>query len=309
MTTSRTTAIPTAEPRRKGGPLLDADFLRRLERLAIWAKKVHLGAQKGERKSKRKGASTEFADYREYVQGDDLRHVDWNIYGRLDALYLKMFLEYEDLTCHLLIDGSQSMTFGAPSKYRFAIQMAAAIGYVALAGYDRVAVEIFNGREVQRLSPIRGKASAGKLFQFLENASPGGETYLGDACRNSVIRNRSKGLAILLSDFFDPEGYEEPLRRLLQTRSDIYGIHVMAPEEIEPDLSGDLKLVDSETASEVEISVSRALLKRYRKNRDGFCESIRRYCVARGIGYFPVSSDMPIDRLTLDVLRRGGMMR
>lgn len=305
---NETQSTPGVKPKKKE-PLLDAEFLRRLERLAIVAKKVHLGATKGERRSKRKGSSTEFADYREYVQGDDLRFVDWNIYGRLEALYLKLFMENEDLTVSLLIDGSRSMSYGTPSKYRFSIRLAAAIGYVALAGYDRVCVEIFNGHEVLRLPPIRGKTSAGKLFSFLENAEPDGETHLGDVCRGHVIRNRAKGLAILISDFFDPEGYEEPFKRLLQTRSDIYGIHVLAPEEIKPDLSGDLKLVDSETGSEVEISVSGALLKRYGKNRDGFCESIRRYCVARGIGYFPASSDMAVDRLTLDVLRRGGMMR
>ena len=161
--------------------LLDADFVRRLERLAIAAKRVQLGRAKGERKSKRKGISVEFADYRDYVQGDDLRHIDWNIYGRLDALYLKLFQEQEDLTVHLLVDSSQSMAYGQPGKIEFAAKLAAAIGYIGLTGYDRVSVEAFAGSRRQVLRPVRGKGNANRLFSFLSG-------FRREVKRNSRIR-------------------------------------------------------------------------------------------------------------------------
>jgi uncharacterized protein (DUF58 family) len=290
-------------------PLLDPDFLRKLERLAIAAKRVQLGLAKGERRSKRKGSSVEFADYRDYVQGDDLRFVDWNIYGRLDALYLKLFREQEDLTVHLLIDASRSMGFGTPSKIEFACKLAAAIGYIALIGYDRVCVEAFSGTDVQRMRPCRGRASVAKMFSFIESIEGEGGTNLESACRSYILRNRAKGTAVIISDFFDQDGFEGCLRRLTMSGSDVYAIHVLAPEEIDPQLAGDLKLLDSETNGFVEISASRALLKRYKDNRDGFCEAIRRFCVARGIGHFIVSSDTSIEQLTLDMLRKGGMLR
>lgn len=289
--------------------LLDPAFLRKLERLSIVAKRVKLGVTKGERKSARKGSSTDFADYREYVQGDDLRHIDWNIYGRLDELHLKLFEEREDLTLHLLIDASQSMAYGSPEKLEFAKRMAAALGYIALAGYERVAIEAFSGSGVQRITPCRGKTSVPKLFSFIESIEAGGGTELHDSCSAYMARNRTKGVALIFSDFFDEAGFEEPIRRLHQTGSDVYAVHVLAPEEIDPSLAGDLKLVDSETQSFAEISVSRRLLKKYKENRDGFCESIRRFCTARGIGHVAVSSDTSVEELTLGLLRKGGMVR
>ena len=289
--------------------LLDADFLRRIEALAIAAQRVQLGRSKGERRSKRKGSSVEFADYRDYVQGDDLRHVDWNIFGRLDALYLKLFQEQEDLTVHLVLDASESMAFGHPAKMEFACKLAAAIGYIALVGFDRVSAEATSGAGLQRLRPCRSKASAGKLFGFLESVQPGGQLDLEATCRSHVLRNRSKGIVVLLSDFLDPAGFEGPLRRILQSGSEVYAVHILARDEIDPQVSGDLRLLDCETSEFTEISMSAALLKRYRENVRGFCESIRRFCLARGIGYVFAPSDAPIERLILEVLRVGGMLR
>lgn len=289
--------------------LLDPVFMRKLERLALAVKKVRSGVAKGERRSTRKGASTDFADFRDYVQGDDLRHVDWNIYGRLEHLYLKLFEEYQDLTLHLLIDASASMNFGSPTKIHFARQFAAALGYVALSGHERVCVEAFAGDRVQRLASCRGKGSVRKLFTFLDGIQADGGTHLEGASKSYMSRNASKGIAILISDFFDEEGFEGAIRRLNAGRSDVYAIHVLAPEEIDPQLTGDLKLIDSETGAFAEVSMSRALLKSYGRNLDGFIEQVRSYCVARGVGYVPVSSDITFERLTLDMLRKGGLLR
>ena len=296
-------------PATSNTPLLDAAFLRRLERLAIAVKKVHLGAAKGERRSKRKGTSTDFADFRNYVQGDDLRHVDWNIYGRLDELYLKLFQEFEDVTLHLLLDGSQSMAFGSPEKFAFGQKLVASMGYIGLAGYDRVSVGILNGEQVDGLTPIRGKASANKLFAFLNKAQATGHTHLDAAIRNYGLRQRSRGVYILISDCLDENDLEAALRRLCATRSDVFVLQVLAPEEINPELTGDLKLVDSESEQFTEVSVSRALLKRYKQNRDAFVEKVRTYCLARGMGHYLVSSDMPVENILLDVFRKGGLLR
>lgn len=289
-------------------PLLEPEFLRKLERLALAAKRVQLGMTKGERNSKRKGSSVEFADYRDYVQGDDLRFVDWNIYGRLNSLYLKLFREQEDLTVHLLIDASRSMAFGTPPKIEFACKMAAAVGYIALCGFDQVTVETISAEGGQILRPCRGKFSAGKLFSFLQGVGSGGDTQLERGCRSHVLRSRAKGVAILISDFFDTEGHQGALKRLRQSGSDVYVVHVLAPEEMEPELSGDLKLLDSETGTAVELSVSRALLKRYRENRDHFCDEIRRYCLGAGITYFLTPSQTPVETIVMDMFRRGGVL-
>ena len=277
-----------------------------MERLAIGAKRVRLGHARGERKSKRKGSSVEFVDYRDYVQGDDLRHVDWNIFGRLDALYLKLFQEQEDLTLNLLIDVSKSMQFGTPSKIGFARKAAAAIGYIGLVSNDRVAAEAF-GETPSRLAPCMGKASTRKLLQYFASLEAGGSTDLEAACRAHTIRNRTKGVTVILSDFLDEAGFEGSLRRLAQTGSEIYVLHVLAPDEIDPNVTGDLKLVDSETGAHTEISVSPALLRRYKKNLTGFTEAIRSYCLARGMTYVLTPSDTPFERLTLEMLRRSGL--
>lgn len=289
--------------------LLEPAFLSRLERMAILAKKVKPGVSKGERKSNRKGSSIDFADYRDYVQGDDLRHVDWNIYGRLESLYIKLFEEREDLTLHLLIDASESMKFGSPPKIQMAQQLAAALGYIALSGHERVSAEAFSEGSVQRITPCRGKASVQKLFYFLEGVSAGGGTGLEKSGQQYLARNRSRGVVLLLTDFFDEAGFEGVVQRLALSRSEVHMLHILAPEELEPKLTGDLKLVDSETKNFAEVSMSGGLMKQYKKNKDGFLASVRSFCSARGIGYSLVRSDAALESTVLQLLRRGGVVQ
>lgn len=289
--------------------LLDPVFMRKLERLVLAVKRARGGVAKGERRSREKGVSTDFADYRDYVQGDDLRHVDWNIYARLEEIYLKLYEEFQDLTLHILIDASASMGYGTPAKIDFAQQLAAALGYVALGGHERVSAAAFGGDRFQRILPCRGKGSVPKFFQFLESIKLGGGTDLDTAARGYLAQQRAPGVAVVISDFFDEDGFEPAIRRLVSSRSDVYAIHVLAPEEIDPNLTGDLKLVDSETGATTEISVTTSLLRRYQQNRDAFIDTVRRYCVARGVGYIPVSSDISLERLTIDLMRKAGMLR
>lgn len=298
-----------SEATNENTPLLDGVFLRKLERLAVAARKVQRGVNKGERKSKRRGASIEFADFRNYVQGDDLRHLDWNIYGRLDELYLKIFHEQEDLTLSLLLDMSKSMDFGNPNKMTYARQLAAAIGYIALAGHDRVQVQAFSGEGTRVQTGLRGKVSTRKFFAFLQDVEAGGSTTLAEGCKRFTTGRPARGVSVLMSDLLDEQGFEEPLRRLQQAGTDGYVIHILSPQEIDPPVTGDLKLLDAETDAFVEISTSRSLIKRYKENLAGFCEAVRTECLKRGLVYVPASTEVPMERLTLDVLRRGGMLR
>src|ERR1700747_1202172 len=169
-------------------PLLAPDFLARLEQLELVSRKIFLGRIKGERRSKRKGQSVEFADYRNYVVGDDLRFLDWNLYARLDKLFLRLFLEEEDLHFYLLIDNSLSMGFGSPTKLHYAKQVAAALGFIGLVNLDRVVIEAFNDRLTQTMPAARGRRSLWRMLDFLQKNEPAGPSALKKDFRPFSIR-------------------------------------------------------------------------------------------------------------------------
>ena len=290
-------------------PLLDEDFMRRLEQLNMVSRKIFAGRLRGERRSKRRGVSVEFADYRDYAPGDDLRFLDWNIYSRLERLFLKLFLEEEDLHVYVLIDASDSMAFGSPSKLDYAKKVAAAIAYIGLANLDRVAVSVLSGQVRHIFGPSRGKRQAWRLFSTLEGTEAAGETALGPCCRDFAIRHRHKGVVILISDFLDPQGYEEALRLLLSRNFDIFALHVLCREEIQPSLAGDLRLVDTETGDVAEVTMSGPLLSAYRKRLQRFVAGLKAYCVGHGISYLYAATDVPFDRLVFSYLRRGGLLK
>src|SRR3954452_1183519 len=225
-------------------PLLDPEFLTRLEQLELVSRKIFLGVMKGERRSKRKGQSVEFADYRNYVKGDDLRFLDWNLFARLDRLFLRLFMEEEDLHFHVLLDNSLSMDFGTPTKLHFAKQVAAALGFIGLVNLDRVVVEAFNDRLTQTMPAARGRRSLWGLLEFLDKIEAAGPSNLAQALRAFSIKCSGKGIVVVLSDFMDKGGYEDALRSLVARQLDVYVIQILSQEEIEPDLVGDLKLVD-----------------------------------------------------------------
>lgn len=294
---------------RDRAPLLTPALLRRLERLTVATRRVQRSPGKGERRGKRKGSSVEFADFRDYVQGDDLRHIDWNLYARLGQLFVKLFEECEDLTLHILLDASRSMAFGTPTKFDFARRLAAALAYIGLTGYDRVGITAFSSGGARVLLPLRGKANTQKLFAFLEELEADGGTTLDAGARDHLLRARSQGVTVLITDALDPGGYSGAIKRLAAARADLHVVQVLAPEELDPRLSGDLKLIDSESGAAVEISVTPGLLRRYAKNRDAFVAGLRGFCVARGALHYLVSSGTPLEQLMLDVLRHGGLLR
>src|SRR5688572_4288555 len=210
----------------EAAPLLDPDFLARLEQLELVTRKIFAGRVKGERRSKRKGQSVEFADYRNYVVGDDLRFLDWNLYARLDRLFLRLFMEEEDLHFFVLIDNSASMDFGTPTKLHYAKQVAAALGFVGLINLDRVVVEVFNDRIVQSLPALRGRRSLWRLLDFLNKLEPAGPSDLARALRTFSLKTSGKGIVVVLSDFMDKNGYEDALRYLVARQMDVYAIQI-----------------------------------------------------------------------------------
>ncbi len=296
-------------PETQSQALSDPQFLARLEQLELVSRKIFLGRLKGERRSKRKGQSVEFADYRNYVIGDDLRFLDWNLYARLDRLFIRLFMEEEDLHFYVLLDNSLSMNFGQPTKLYFAKQIAAALGFIGLVNMDRVVIEAFNDRLTQSMPPLRGRRSLWRLMDFLTKIEPAGPSDLQRALRTFSIKCSGKGIVVLLSDLMDKGGYEDALRYLVARQLDIYVIQILSQEEIEPEVVGDLKLVDIEDEDVAEITVSSPLLKRYKQNLAAYRAGIHEFCTRRGISYLFTSNQVPFDRLVLTYLRQRGLVK
>jgi uncharacterized protein (DUF58 family) len=290
-------------------PLLDPQFLARLEQLELVSRKIFVGKMKGERLSKRKGQSVEFADYKNYVVGDDLRFLDWNLFARLDKLFIRLFLEEEDLHVYFLLDNSLSMDFGSPTKLRYAKQLAAALGFVGLVNSDRVVVEAFNDRLTQSMPPLRGRKSLWRMLNFLDKVEPAGPSDLARALRAFSLKCPGKGIVVVLSDFMDKGGYQEALRYLVARQMDVYAIQILSHEEVEPDVTGDLKLVDVEDDDVAEITVSRALLDRYKKNLAAYRAGLYEFCTRRGVTCLFTSNRVPFETLVLTYLRQRGLVR
>jgi uncharacterized protein (DUF58 family) len=294
--------------------LLSPELLRRLEQLQLLAQRRAKSAAKGERRSRARGLSVEFADYRNYVAGDDLRYLDWNLYGRLDRLFLKLYEEERELPVRLFLDASESMGFGEPVKFDFARQVAAAIGYVALCGFDRVTVNVFPEDVIeapvrQALRSMRGRKSAFSYFANLERLTAEGPARLNEALRRGAIEARQPGVAVVLSDFLDPTGYDDGLAALAGRGFQVNLVQILAPDELEPVTFGDLRLIDSETGSQQEVTFGRYRLAAYKQSVEGFCRRLREFCTARGGHYFLASSATRLEDLLLKHLREAQIWR
>jgi uncharacterized protein (DUF58 family) len=289
--------------------LLPPDLLAQLERLELVTRKVFRGRMKGERRSKRKGQSVEFADFRGYAPGDDLRSLDWNLYARLDKLIVKLFLEEEDLHFYTLIDASASMNFGEPTKLQYAKQLAAALSFIGLVRADRVRIETLGQSLRERGPALRGRKSVWRMLDYLNGIEPGQTASLAAGVKNFCLRNPGKGVVVLISDLMDKEGFEAGLRYLVAQQMDVYVIQVLSQEELEPDVKGDLKLVDCEDQDEAEISVSAPLLARYKATLNAFTSGAQEFCAKRGMNYLLANNQTPVKDLIANYLRRRGLVR
>ncbi len=299
-------------------------FLRKLEQLSLVARHVRAGQATGERRSTKRGTSVEFADYRDYTRGDDLRRVDWNIYARLDRPFVKLFEEEEDLAVHLLLDGSGSMDWGGErgeergergeeNKWVYARRLAGALGYVALVSGDRLTVSVlssFTHSSSTHFSfgPVRGRGHTLRLFEWLESLKAGGTTDLNAGLRAYAISGGRPGLVVLISDLFSPAGYVEGLTRLAARGHEVAVIHVLAPDEVEPVLAGDLRLLDVETGDPQEVTIDGGMRNLYRRRLAAWRDEIRAACRARDVHYVPVETDIPFERVVLYDLRRAGIL-
>jgi uncharacterized protein (DUF58 family) len=293
--------------------LLSSELLRRLEQFQLLARRGGGRPAPGARRSRARGQSVEFADYRNYAVGDDLRYLDWNLYGRLDRLFLKLYEEERELPVRIFLDASESMTFGEPAKFDFARQVTAAVAYVALCGFDRVSVLAFpehpeDAASRQGLRAVRGRRSAFRMFAHLEGLAARGPANLNAALRRGAIEARRPGLAVVLSDFLDPEGYEAGLGALQARGFQVDVVHVLAPDELSPTTFGDLRLVDSETGGQQEVTFGRYRLAAYQQTVRGFCQRLREFCTGRGMNYFFTSSGTPIEDLLLRQLRQAEVL-
>ena len=289
--------------------LLDPSFMNRLDSLDVMSRKILQGKLQGERRSKRRGQSVEFAEHRPYVEGDDLRFLDWNIYGRLERLFLKLFLEEQDLTVHIMADASGSMTLGEPSKELFIKKLTAALGYVSLVNNNRVTISFFGDGIKGQLANMRGRNYLHKMAEYLLTTDCEGLSHFDNASRQLAAGRIGSGVMIVLSDFLFKEGYDSGLRRLIGRQYDLYAIQVLCRPELSPRFTGDLKLLDIEDADAAEITISSALLKYYKRNLTAYCNELKDFCRHRGAVYVLANSADSVESLVLNYLRRIRLLR
>lgn len=298
-------------------PLFTEDFLQRLERLTVAARKSMPGQTQGERRSPRRGQSVEFSDFRPYVAGDDFRRIDWNAYARLERFFIKLFVEEEDLSAHFLIDTSRSMRWGQPEKLDYSIHAAGALGYIALCGLDRVTATALNENgsttNGNYFPPHRGKRQAMAFFEYLQKLSA--SQPLPQGCLDPSQRLRAyaanvfrPGPLILFSDLMD-DGWLDGLSALAGRGYEISVVHVLSPDEMNPDLEGDLKLMDLEENTAVEVTADYDLLSRYRRTLEDWQKNLHNFCAHRNMNYIPLETSLPLDQLLFAWMRRQGVLR
>jgi uncharacterized protein (DUF58 family) len=301
--------------------LFDERFLRKLESLVMAIRRTPAGTARGARRSRRVGAGLEFADHRDYTAGDDPRTLDWNLYGRLERLAVRLYEEDEDLTIDVLCDASASMGMGRPPKLALALEVGAALAYVGLSNLDRVAVTALGeGSSSPPHGPpqgprhgsphARGKGSILPILRRLDTVRAEGRTPLTAAVRAFLARRpvRRRGLVVLISDFYDPAGHRPALELLRHHRLEVVAIQISAPEEVAPALRGDDALRDIETGEVRELTVSAAVAAEYARRHQALVRGLESFCRERAIPCFPVLSSQPFDAVVLRIFRAGGLL-
>lgn len=318
--------------------MLTSEFLKQLHPYAIRAKRSFRGKFRGERRSRNRGTGIEFADYRAYELGDDLRYVDWNVYARLEKPFIKLFQADEELPVALLIDRSRSMQFGNPTKLTYAKQIAAALAHIAIARSDSVAVYTFAERLVSILPSTSGKSQLSRITKVLEAIEiqeqaqipftvgrgpvprAAGGTRITECLRHLATHQPWPGVAVILSDFLDADGYAPGFKLLAGRGFSLTAIHLISPEEAAPIQTGTVRdsispdrsqwqLADAETGETRAITMNEETLTQYRNAHEAFCEKLQRFCTARGIGYARLHTDMPIEPFILQELHRIGFLQ
>ena len=293
--------------------LFDETSLRKLQQLTLVTSRVRAGALRGERRSLKRGAGLEFADFRDYVPGDDLRRLDWNVYARLDRPYIKLREEEEDLAVHILVDASKSMDWGegAQHKFNYALHLAAALGSIGLGSGDRVTLATLKTFEASQISEIslRGSQFVLQLLKFLEAQQPAGVTDLEAALRRYLLTPRRAGLVIVISDLLSPNGYQTPLKTLQQRGHEVALVHLLSPDEVDPVLAGDLRLMDIETQLTQEVSIDGGLRDAYRRRVQAWRSEVQTFCRSRNLRYLAIETNRAWDQVVLYEMRHAGIVK
>lgn len=291
--------------------LFDSEFLKKLEYLSLVSKRVFRGQLLAQRRTMQLGGGVEFADHRDYTPGDDFRYLDWNIYARHGDLLLKRFQEEEDLHVYLFLDCSRSMLFGEPAKFDYARKVTAALAYIALADLDRISVIAFADKIVDTFPLTRGKDRILTLLNFLENLAPceGAETNVERVTRDFIARGNRTGLAIVVSDLFDPAGYKRGIDLLRHRRFEPTLVQIYDEAEARPTFLGDVELVDIETDSRNKVTINERSLRKYREIFDEFLGSVSAYSKTYGLGCAQSPTQVPFDELILRMMRAAGSVQ
>lgn len=282
----------------------DPKFLNQLRALVIQNKRMLPGPGAGRRRSPRAGSSVELMDYRNYVHGDDLRRLDWNVFARLDALFIRVFRAEENLLVRVYLDISKSMSFGDPPKMALARRLAGALAYSALVGYDRVETAACGGASLQYVPTASGEVGAARVWQFLASLKADGT---GDFARHAIEaagRLREKGLTIVISDGLFDGGLIPSLKSLLAANHEVAVIQVLDRQELEPLLEGDWRLTDIEDPGrQVEVTLTPVTAGDYKERIRSYTQELRDFCRKQGAGYFLITSDTPIEDAIFGMMR------
>jgi uncharacterized protein (DUF58 family) len=286
--------------------LFDGEFFKILQNLNINIKKSASYGASGARKSRVKGTSVEFSDFREYVPGDDFRRIDWNAYGRFDKFFIKLFMEEREALINIFVDSSKSMGFGEPSKSTLALRLAAAFSYIALNNLDRVCINSLKNRELKATESLSGKLMLQRVLSYLKDIEHEGTTDINASITKKEFKG--KGVSIILSDFFTDNGIAEAVKYLTYKKQEVIIIHILSPEELEPNYYGQVKLVDSETREDRNIILNPSIMKAYKKQLTDFKNSLRDAATKYGAVYIEVSSEESIDKVILEKFTRSGVV-
>ena len=281
-------------------------MLRRLEALALQVRRAVSGQMGGERRSRRRGQSVEFADFRNYTPGDDFRLIDWNAYARLDRFMLRLFVAEEELPLSLFLDLSGSMDWGRPNKADTARRLAGAVAYVALAALDRVRLTVFAEGPTSGGAPYRGRRAATELFARLQSFPTGGATNYEKLVW--PIGRQRPGMSVLITDGLGEPGVDAALAAMQRAQQEGAVLQLLAPQELTPDWSGDARLRDAETGIEREFTATPLTQRAYLNALEQRTEGIERAAHRRGLRFARLSTDQPIDEMVQLTLRRIGLL-
>jgi len=298
---------PTTASTRTVSGVLEPQTMRALEPLRLNPRRTFFGRTRGERLTRHKGISIEFADYRDYAFGDDLRHLDWNVLARLEAPVIKTYHDEEDLALYVMLDCSKSMTFGEPSKFEAARRAALALSFVGLNSQDAVNLSTL-GRRTRSLAPYRSRASYPKVASWIGTQRPEDATSLSQSLREFLYAAPRAGIAAIISDGLDLEA-SRVVGTLASRGFEVWFVQILSKIELDPDIEGDLKLIDAESGDEVEITASGSIVELYKKNLAAHCETLAEACKKAGGRYAVTQSDEDLLNLVNRVFRREGWLR